>query len=127
MAMLILLVDDDADDREIFCDALQEIDENISCLVAKDGAEAISILKELIVLPDIIFLDINMPLINGKEILRSIKAHSKFKGVPIIMFTTSSTPGDRAESIKLGAKEYVVKPSAFNELVELLRKILSNH
>lgn len=121
--MLILLVDDDIEDHDLFGIALRKVDKSIKYMVANDGIEALALLNELIILPDLIFLDINMPTVNGKEVLKSIKADAKLKDVPVIMYSTSSHPDDINECLQMGAKEYFIKPHSFDKLIEGLRTI----
>lgn len=122
--MLIFLVDDDPEDLDLFSIALKEIDASIRCIVARDGNEAIDALSELVVLPDYIFLDINMPLINGKDVLKKIKTDPALRDIPVIMYSTSSDPSDIKESARLGATDYFIKPYNFKRLVEGLKTIL---
>jgi len=123
--MLILLVDDDLEDREIFCEAIEEIDPSIKCLIAKDGNEAIQLLtRDYVVLPDYIFLDINMPLMNGKECLQIIKGDPKLKDIPVIIYSTTAPALQAAEYLRIGAEEILVKPATYSELLEALHPIV---
>jgi CheY-like chemotaxis protein len=79
MAMTILYADDDKDDRDLLSEALEQIDPSISCITAHDGKEALSILQENRTLPDYIFLDVNMPVMDGKKCLTELKKNSKLK------------------------------------------------
>src|SRR5687768_9094139 len=92
--MTILNVDDDLEDIEIFCDAVREIDPSIICLVAKSAEEAMKILCSDIELPQIIFLDINMPKIDGNACLRQIKQNRRLDKIPVIMYSTHSRKTD---------------------------------
>lgn len=69
----ILIVDDDEDDKEMFIEVVSEIDNSTNCIQASNGYEALEILEKNISLPDLIFLDLNMPRMNGKQCLQSIK------------------------------------------------------
>jgi CheY-like chemotaxis protein len=71
--MQMMIIDDDLDDTDIFCEALKEVDPSVKCLIAKDGEEALNLLNNLIVLPELIFLDINMPRMDGKTCFKEIK------------------------------------------------------
>ena len=84
----ILVVDDDMDDLEIFCEAINEINPSIKCLIARHGKEAIKVLNELPTLPHIIFLDYNMPQMNGQKCLAYIKSDERFKTIPVVMYST---------------------------------------
>ena len=121
-----LLVDDDEDDREIFCLALNQVDPAIDCLTAADGLEALSILKEKAFVPDYIFLDLNMPRMDGKECLREIRKQKDLAHIPVIMFSTSSADKEKEETKRLGASSFIVKPSLVSILAENLHQIFKN-
>jgi len=121
----ILVVDDDADDRELIGEALQEIDKKISCTYAREGFEALDILsKPARVLPDFIILDLNMPRLSGNQCLALIKKSNRLRVIPVIIFTTSKLESDVEEARKLGAVLFLTKPSRFSELVETLRNAI---
>lgn len=120
--MLLLCVDDDLEDVEIFQEAVGMISVDYTCIVARNGSEALSLLKTII--PDFIFLDINMPVMDGKETLRSIRSDKRFQSVPVIILSTSGNKTDMAICRQLGANSFLVKPSSFDELLETLRKVL---
>jgi CheY-like chemotaxis protein len=122
--MLIVLVDDDPEDHEVFSLAIEEIDPAMKCIIAKDGNEALEILTELVVLPSYIFLDINMPVVGGKEVLQKVKSDAALKDIPVIMYSTSADPTDIKECARLGARDYLIKPNNFKRLVEGLKNIL---
>src|SRR5687767_12303100 len=88
--MLILVVDDDREDLALFCEAAVGIDENTKFLIARDGREALNLLGQTAVLPNYIFLDINMPKMNGKEFLLHAKKDGRLKSIPIVMYSTTS-------------------------------------
>lgn len=86
----ILLVDDDVDDRKYFVSAVKEIDATIECVTAKDGQQALELLRNGdLSLPDYIFLDLRMPRISGKQCLLQIKEDERLKDIPVIIYTTS--------------------------------------
>jgi CheY-like chemotaxis protein len=117
----VMVIDDDVDDRTIFCTMLRSVNKDIICVKAKDGREALEFLeKEGVKLPDFIFLDINMPVMTGWEFLATIKRHDKLKHVPVIMFSTSSNPRDVEIAYDLGAMTYCVKPDEPTELKKML-------
>jgi CheY-like chemotaxis protein len=122
-----LLVDDDEDDREIFCLALQHVAPSINCITASDGLEALSILKDRSFVPDYIFLDLNMPRMDGKECLKEIRRHGHLTHVPVIIFSTSSTDRDREETKNLGASSFITKPPLVSTLSKKLSDIFNNH
>jgi CheY-like chemotaxis protein len=121
----ILLVDDDEDDRFIFQDALQEINFPYECLFASNGLIAISKLTGGEDLPAMIFLDLNMPLMNGPEFLNFINDHHPLlTKIPIVIFSTSNNPVDMERLPRLGAKLFITKTADFKELKEKLNEIL---
>lgn len=120
----VFLVDDDEDDQLFFMDALKEIDPSIQCSVAKNGKEALNLLKELTILPDVIFLDLNMPFMNGFECLKVLKTEIKLSIIPIVIFTTSNDPRDVQLTHRLGAEVFLSKPNDFNQLKQKLEHIL---
>jgi CheY-like chemotaxis protein len=87
--VVLLCVDDDLDDVELFQDAVRVIDDSYTCHVATNGREALRMLNTLT--PDYIFLDINMPIMDGKETLRHIRTNKRFHAVPICILSTSDS------------------------------------
>ena len=124
--MTILYVDDDSDDREIFREAVQSIDKSIVCLTACNGLDALSFLESQKDLPDVVFLDINMPLMSGTTCLAEIKRSKKMEQLPVIMFTTSTNPTEQAQCKKDGAIEYINKPVSYRHLKETLMAIIKS-
>jgi len=123
---LLLLADDDIDDTEMFCEALAVVDENIICHCAKNGSEALKILNDLNEKPELIFLDLNMPVMSGWDCLKIIKKHQIFQEIPVIMISTSSHQKDIDTASELGAICYFVKPNSFTDLKNILEEIISN-
>ena len=125
--LTVLLVDDDRDDRELFCETIQEIDDNILCISKPGGIEALDYLKQKKNgLPDYIFLDLNMPAMDGKECLVRIRKLSYLDQIPIIIYSTSKNPVDADIALKLGASFFLTKQGHLNELKDDLRRILLN-
>jgi len=121
----IYLVDDDVDDQLFFTDALKEIDANISCSIANNGREALENLRKMTSLPEILFLDLNMPFMNGYECLSELKNELKLSRIPVVIFTTSNDPKDAEITHQLGAEVFLSKPNEFRLLREKLEKILA--
>lgn len=124
MLKTVLLVDDDKDDREIFIEALAQIDESLNCITAENGEEAIAKLSATGFIPNYIFLDLNMPRMNGRECLIEIKSIKDLESIPVIIYTTSSHPKEKDELEKLGASRFMTKPSNFNELCHSIKSVL---
>lgn len=123
--LVVFLADDDADDVELFEETIHYVDPTAVFQSASNGYEALQFLERHAV-PDIIFFDLNMPMIDGRKCLQTIKHNEKFKGVPVIMFTTSSFPNDVTECLSLGAVCFVTKPTDIVELRKILRTIIDN-
>ncbi|HEV7620661.1 MAG TPA: response regulator [Flavisolibacter sp.] len=125
MVIECFLIDDDQDDQEIFLMALQKIDAQISCLVAKDGLEGLKKLSENVsYIPGYIFIDINMHKMNGMECLQRIKELDHLKNSRIIMFSTSSEVKIIQQCKRLGANDFLTKPPGLAPLVTSLNNIL---
>jgi CheY-like chemotaxis protein len=123
---VFLLADDDADDKTLFCEALAEVDPQIICHTATDGKEALSILGDKhLVRPNIIFLDINMPVMDGWQCLGRLKQDNNYKDIPVIMYSTSSYQRDIDLALEGGAFCFLTKPSDYRELRAILRHIAS--
>ena len=121
--MIVLYVDDDPEDIEIFIEAVKECDQSAMCFVAQNGKQAMDILHADL-LPDFVFLDINMPVINGKVLLKEIRNDKKFEGVPVIMYSTTMNPDEIAEYKKMGADHFLIKRNHFQDLCDSVSRIL---
>ena len=125
MALLFFLADDDEDDRMLFSEALTEINPDIKCIMAKNGEEALFLLQNgLFELPDYIFLDLNMPVMNGLKCLAEIKKTSLLKHIPVVVYSTASKKEYIEESKNLGAMSFFIKPPDFTGLTQYLKTIL---
>jgi CheY-like chemotaxis protein len=122
--MNILYADDDADDREIFCEAIKEINPAIKVVLGKDGEETFKILSGQEELPNLIFLDINMPKMDGIECLIKLKSDDRLKGIPVIIYSTTSNKSDEKKIALLGASDFILKGNSFESVRESLQKIL---
>jgi CheY-like chemotaxis protein len=122
-----LLVDDDLDDTGLFSEALNEVDPAIICYVEHNGKAALDKLdsKEF-ERPDIIFVDINMPGMNGWQCLAELKKDDRYKNIPVIMYSTSSYSGDADKAIEMGALCFFTKPSDYNLLKDILKAFAEN-
>lgn len=121
----IYLIDDDIDDVELFRDALGEVAPSVSFYFANDGHEAVRRLTEKTnALPDLIFLDISMPVFGGLQCLASFKNNQLLKDVPVIMYSTSSQEREIRVAQELGAVAFVTKPNDFRILKRILTLVL---
>jgi CheY-like chemotaxis protein len=120
----ILVVEDNDDDLYLIKKALDSLDLKHELHCVKNGIEMIDYLNGIpsgVERPSLIFLDLNMPMKNGREILAEIKGNPIFKRIPIIVLTTSKSEKDIIHSYDNGAKSYIVKPVNFKVFAEQLK------
>ena len=121
----ILIVDDDEDDRELFCDALREVDPSIVCIHAQDGQQALLGLRlKEFPIPHIIFIDLNMPRLNGFQCLKELKKDRSLQNIPVAIYTTSKIKEHKEECERLGASHFITKPTRFTELCSVISEVL---
>jgi len=120
----ILFSDDDTDDALLFTQAADLMKSSILLSFAEDGEQLMRFLSRD-TLPDMIFLDLNMPVKNGIECLREIRSDQKLDKLPIIVYTTSDNPRDIDACYNLRANLYVVKPTSFESIIKTLKKIIN--
>lgn len=120
-----LLIDDDIDDQEIFLTVMEDIAPGIRCVTAMNGREAMDMLTSGKVLPDLIFLDLNMPLMNGKQFLAARHQVEKCMHIPVIVLSTTADKSSMEETFRLGAKDYITKPHKFSEWGILIKDKLN--
>ncbi len=127
MKKIFFLADDDSDDAALFCEALEEIGTDIECRWAKDGNMALEMLADnKLQRPQIIFLDINMPGINGFQCLVALKNNDAYKDTPVIIYSTSSHQREATIALDLGALFFFTKPVDFSVLKNILKVIANN-
>jgi CheY-like chemotaxis protein len=122
--MTVLCIDDDLEDLELLGEAIRTIDTNYTCRIATDGRKALEILN-LPVLPDFIFLDMNMPLMNGKQTLKAIRSNQAFNKIPICILSTTVTSTEREIFAKMGANFCLKKATTFEEFCSDLKSVLT--
>lgn len=121
----ILIIDDDVDDQEIFLAAVSEVSDSVVCNSSTNASEALEKLSVNQLNPDVIFLDLNMPVMSGKEFLVAIKENSHLSTIPVIIFSTTSQPTTVKAMKELGAIDFITKPQRYNELVDILKPLLA--
>jgi len=122
-----LLIEDDLDDQDFFKMALTSITDRVNCVVAKNGLDALNIIQgDQNFIPSCIFIDLNMPLMNGFDFLQNVQKVERLAEVPRIVYTTSNAAFDREMTLKLGAR-FVTKFSSFAELRNFLLDCLSRY
>jgi CheY-like chemotaxis protein len=120
----ILLADDDDDDAFLFREALDQVTLNTDLVVAENGMRLMQILTSGEFKPDVIFLDMNMPVKNGLECLKEIKSMQGFEDVRVIILSTSVAKYMLDAAYEGGAQLYIQKPTSFSGLVEILNRCL---
>ena len=119
--MLCYLIDDDVDDQEFFSLALQEVNPSFQLMTSDSGVDALDQLRSKKVSPDIIFLDINMPRVDGWECLKRLQTMDHLMGTPVVIYSTSE-PSYKSENSK-GFSSFLTKQSKISELVEKLKEL----
>lgn len=121
----ILIVDDDADDREIIRDAFKSSIQDQDYVFLENGDRLMEYLDQTGEgrNPSLIMLDLNMPGKDGRETLKEIKRSERYQHIPTIVFTTSSSQRDKQTVYDLGANCFVTKPDTFNKLIDLASSI----
>jgi CheY-like chemotaxis protein len=120
--MKVLYVDDDSDDREFFTEIIRDINADrelkysLSVTTVCGCNEAIDALLNMDILPDFLFLDFNMPKVNGYECVKILKSYPRLKDIPIIICTTASTAEQKRKVIELGAQDLIIKQGTFAKM-----------
>ena len=124
MQKLILIADDDHDDIDLLTEAILEDRNAYKCVGFSNAHDLLNFLAISIKKSFIIFIDINMPGINGKECLKRIKSDSRFSSIPVVMCSTSKNPNEIEQCMRLGADYYFIKPSIWKEWKDEISKLL---
>lgn len=120
----ILLIEDDAIEVMKFNRVIKTLQFNHKVIEANNGEDALVILKEREIIPDIVILDLNMPKINGIEFLEILKNDSVLRYIPTVILSTSNNHKDILECYKIGIAGYVIKPLKYEDYVERIRRML---
>jgi CheY-like chemotaxis protein len=120
----ILIVDDDPEDIEIFSEAVNSFKENIAITSSTDALLALEDLKKAERLPDIIFLDLQMPRLTGKDFLQKLNENNTLKNIPVVVLTGQADLIVKDIYQKIGATNYICKPNSYKELIQRLHEIL---
>ncbi|HLC41173.1 MAG TPA: response regulator [Methylomirabilota bacterium] len=124
----LLIVDDNQADVRLMAEALKDARVQSRLTIARDGAEALAVLRRegsysRVKYPDLVLLDLNLPKIDGREVLAEIKADSALKRIPVVVFTTSSAEDDIIQTYNLHANCYITKPVDLEQFVRMVRAI----
>jgi CheY-like chemotaxis protein len=117
----VLYVEDDVDDQQLFVEVLNTVNPDFECYTAADGEEALDLLNNIDI-PVCIYVDVNMPRMNGLEFLKALKLHPRFSQIPVFILTTSKSANDELTATALGAKQYIIKPNSYRDLFKILEK-----
>lgn len=120
----VLLAEDDEDDQFFFSDALAGLPFPTELTIVSNGKDAVEKLSHADNKPDIIFLDLNMPKMNGKECLKMIRTNKSYKSIPCIILSTSSAHAEIEETYYAGANLYLLKPNEGSNLLKMVNKVL---
>lgn len=123
----LLLIDDDPDESEIFYHAASSMDTDIDYISYHNAQKALQALRSGDLSPDYIFLDMNMPVMDGRHFLQHIKKDPQLNDIPVVIYTTSSRPKEKDELMRAGAASFLTKPDTLGELKEALSDILGLH
>jgi CheY-like chemotaxis protein len=124
---LVFLIEDDTDDQEFFVMAVENAFPTIKCICADTGIDALEILKaDRAFVPDKIFVDINMPRMDGMECLMEIKKIHSLESVPVYMYSTSAEPAIVKSCIRLGAAGFIKKEISISGLQRQLEEVMRN-
>lgn len=123
--MTIFYADDDAEDQEKFAMVMRSLDPAVKLITARDGKEALVFLSNTPNVFDAIFLDLNMPLMNGLECVRELRTIYRYKHTPIFLYSTTSEKAEIERGISAGADRVFVKSHAHDEIMDQLREAIS--
>ena len=116
-----MLIDDDEDDRDFFLQVMEEILPNVVCETASNGKVALDKLNSGPVLPDLIFLDLNMPLMNGRQFLKEIQNYGRLTDIPVVILSTSGDAQTIRDTLTLGARHFITKPDLLQSWERVLK------
>lgn len=124
----LICVDDDEDDRMLLQEVMEDLFPNLDLRLLENGIGLIElILQDIANLPRLILLDLNMPGKNGFECLKEIRSSNPLKSIPVIIYSTSSSPIDRERSLQLGANRFLTKSSSFQAMRDQLSVVINDY
>lgn len=124
MTRYIMVVDDDLDDIQLFQEALTEIEPALECKIAGNGMEALALLESAIVKPDLIFVDMNMPLLNGKDFIKMIRQNKIYNSIRLFLYSTADMSSQQPELVSIGASGFLRKPTSYIALRDGLSEVI---
>ncbi|NOT75798.1 MAG: response regulator [Cyclobacteriaceae bacterium] len=120
----ILLIEDDPDDVELLQEALKNANIQYNLHVLGEGNTVLPYLEVCKNFPNIILLDLNIPKLHGREVLKLLKSSDKFKGIPVAVLTTASSQTERDLCIELGADQFLTKPATVDGFTKTVKLIV---
>jgi CheY-like chemotaxis protein len=120
----ILYIDDDADDHEIFCEVVSSINPSITCHTAFSAEEALAALSDMVILPDYVFLDLNMPTMSGKQFLEHVRKDERLGQLQVVIYSTSDSHKDKVDCERLGAITFITKPNEMQGVYKQLSRLI---
>jgi CheY-like chemotaxis protein len=123
----LLLIEDDKDDQDFFLEIIESIDTTIACTIAQNGKKALQYLLSESTTPELIFLDLNMPVMNGYQFLHCLfkeKKYETFAYIPVVVLTTSHYEAEKCK--EAGAAFYLIKPQTCDQLFFTLSTVLTH-
>ena len=125
----IWIAEDDPDDRLMLKEAFEEFNYTKPLVFFEDGEKIMESLKKkrIKLKPNLILLDLNMPKINGNDVLAFVKANKNTKNIPVIILTTSKSEEEKTESLKLGASDFITKPYKFIDMLKIAGDLIESY
>ena len=126
MRTLLLHVEDDDAMALVFRAAVEEADIEASIFHVSDGEQALDYLGRGTIRPDLVFLDLNMPRVDGWQVLTAMRADENLRAIPVVVLSTSFREMDKDRAYRLGAMHYITKPFSFEALVIAVKSVYRN-
>ena len=124
--LLIFLIEDDIDDQEIFSLIMEEAYPRVECVFAKDGVEAMEKIENETFIPNLIFIDLNMPRMNGMECLAGIKNIKRLDSIPIYVYSTSAEQQIIMQCMELGATGFIMKHTNIDNAKKEFQRVIAD-
>ena len=122
-AIIVLIIDDDEDDQFFMEQAFKADSPRTQVHLATGGQQALDLLHSIQLLPDVILLDLNMPGMNGFEVLKHLKQLALYHSIPVVILTTSDADSDQEQARQLGATEFITKPTTYTGLSTIANRL----
>jgi CheY-like chemotaxis protein len=124
--MTILYADDDVEDRMLFLEAFSKLEPTVSCITVCNGKQLLQSIREAHSLPDLVFLDINMPVMDGRECLIEMKRDERLRTIPVVIYSTTSNKREVEALLGLGAISFIQKALTYSQLCTDLTRFIQS-